>query len=86
LDIRNNCIIGAFHDVVDGMTTEQKIDWLIEHGYKMDDLGNFYLIYRNGNYGARHRISIIEIIDMDINWIKDIHNRFISLAEKEYLF
>lgn len=69
------------------MNTEQKIHWLTEKGYILDEiLGYYRFVYENGNYRAGHMISVNEVISMDIDWLKYNHNTFISLAEKEHLF
>lgn len=67
------------------MTENEK--WLKETGYKQRPFdGTYYFEYRVGNYGAYNSFRLLDILELPLDYMKQIHKEFIEKAERKEEF
>ena len=65
----------------------EKEKWLKETGYELRPIDGAHIFkYRDGNYGAYNLFSLQEVIEMPLDFMKEVHKAFLDRAERKEEF
>ena len=66
---------------------EEKVEWLKQTGYKQHpDDGCYYFNYRKDDYRAGMILSLYEVVDAPLDYLKQKHEHFMGRVENREVF